>query len=317
MKGKRETVSIIAVLVLAIVGYQSLHQGAFSLSDVGAALAATLITIMLGCLWWGWKDRIERFFRSGTPPVDPVNVINRPITPPVPILTLAPLTHYKGCPRPKEAELVEMANTMTKVDFPIPENSTSEMRFLAESQMTYVIYIGANVTQRTTEMDELIIKFGVIRVHCARGDALDCRVKARARVTERLGKQIDVGWTDIGYISWFSLAKKRELVQHVATNPEDLKRLKFNSFEINAYYVNTTENIYSNDERDLLLFYMIKDDPFAQVFTCTDIGDPISLTFNQQIKFEIELSITARNYPKNIFRYYVTAKWDDYQIQPI
>ena len=86
---------------------------------------------------------------------------------------------------------------------------------------------------------------------------------------------------------------------------------------LNKYLKNTFENLHSNEEKDLLIFYMIKD--MTPVFLCTDSeGGAVGYAVEDKpVKFEIELSITAEKYPKTTFRYLVSAKWDDYQIQPL
>ena len=61
---KEETVSVVALAVLIVGLYLLLHQGVFSSSAVGAVIPGTLITAALGVLLWGWRSRIEQWFKT-------------------------------------------------------------------------------------------------------------------------------------------------------------------------------------------------------------------------------------------------------------
>jgi hypothetical protein len=316
---KKEIISLVAAVLIVVGLGLAVYLKVISMSDVGVAATWVVIGSIAWLIWWGWGEHIERLARGRRGPEPPlhVQITNLP-TISVPVLALTPLPNHKGYPR-QEPKLVELANGQCAIDFPSLPGSDPESKLLTESQIISRVLFEATVSQsqKETELIELIIKFGVIRVRCVTGNALNCKVEAKIRIIEKLGKTLNGGWFGIGYINWFSLSKKREL-RSKYPSPEDLKELKFNHPEINKCFLNSVENLHENEERDLLLFYMIKDDPLLNIYSCTDTGDLIaSALFDEKVKFEIELSVTAQNYPKTTFRYIVTAKWDDYQIQQV
>jgi hypothetical protein len=159
---------------------------------------------------------------------------------------------------------------------------------------------------------ELIVQFGVIKVLCKRGEAKNCRVEVKARLTEMLGTKISSkDWIELGFLNWFSVSKKTDLQVAFSRTSIDL------GFGINEYLKNTIENIAMGDNRDLLLFYMIKG--MNTLFVCADnrlslIGHPVG---DMPLRFEIELAVTADGYSKTISKYQGCVKWGDFQITPI
>lgn len=204
----------------------------------------------------------------------------------VPELTLTPLPHHTG------------------YMLPTADLSSPDARFLNESQKIE-LYILPKFGEPPSK--ELIAKFGVIRVHCIHGEAIGCRVQARVNLVEQLGKQQNAYWLDSGFSNWFSMAKKMEVIRDFNMDKK--------GFGFETFLVNTVEDIHYTEEKDLLLFYMIKG--IDRIFLCTDTNEPIAFVDNRPAKFEVELSITAQKYPKTVFKYLVTAKWDDYQIQQL
>ena len=310
---RKEIVSTIVITIIAIGQIYIIYSGAVELANqVITAAIWTADGIILGLFLWGWGDHILRWLK----------IIGGPA------LTLTPLKHYKGYfippnepmpPRKDEtAELEKVLVRVTKENF-----TTSEVEQLSGSQILQIcptrikIKISdpraeeIRVVEGSIENQELLIKFGVIRVCCIKEEALNCKVQMRVHLVEELGEAIVTDWRYVGYVNWYSAAKKEELVVNY------FKSLKAAiSSGLKTYLLNTSEDIHNNEEKDLLLFYMKKDNP--TVTACTDLESPVgNARDNHPLKFEVELSVTAQKYPRTTFKYLVTAKWDDYQIQQI
>jgi len=255
----------------------------------------------LALLVWGFKDQIEAVLK-GKPEPQKVEVVNLPRD--MPVLTLTPLPHYRGYMLPPEYETKDIGNGVHRSTMKPQLNTTVEARLMSSSQHIQ-IFSGP----LTGPYKELIVKFGVIRVHCIGGDAIGCKVEAKVNLIEQFGKPYHKTWYNVGYVNWFSLALRNEFI-HFFEGEEKPKGMG-----LNQYLKNTVEDLHYDEEKDLLLFYMIKD--MTPVFLCTDAeGAPVGYAVEDKpVRFEIELSIRAEKYPRTTFRYLVSAKWDNYEIQ--
>lgn len=248
----RQILAIIGIGIIGTILAVIIALGALSLTEFFIAIAGALIVVAIAIAWWGFREKIE-----GKEEPQKVEVINLPSVV-APVLTLSPLPHYKGYMLPPKIEIKDIGNGLKQATGKAPEDSNQEARFLQTSQKLEV-YSG----KVDEPLKELIVKFGVIRVHCISGEAINCKVQARARSIEHFGKQQVTDWYDVGYVNWFSLSKKRGLQKSFFEGEDKPK-----GFGINQYLTNVIENLHCDDEKDLLLFYMIKDIP--TVFLCTD-----------------------------------------------
>jgi hypothetical protein len=222
-----------------------------------------------------------------------------------PILDLRPLPHYKGelvYSKPVTTDLGDGRKRTTIIN---DDKSTSpEFAFLSKSQW---------VSWQWGKIDNLLTffaKFGVLRVHCVAGEAINCRASIRFRQIEQFGSSPSGSyWSSCGYLNWYSNSLEANMAQSM-----DVEKEK--GFGFNKYLKNISENLQQGDEKDLLLFYMIKGLP--SVFLCTDMNSipaGLSLEDKSPLKFEVEVTLMAQGYTKTVWRFLVTAKWDDYVIQ--
>jgi hypothetical protein len=162
-------------------------------------------------------------------------------------------------------------------------------------------------------MQELIAKFGVIRVQCVSGDALDCRADARVRIIQMYGLVHPTNWIQAGYLNWFSIEIKNDVQHNKFDEIYPAKHLG-----LNKYLRNISMDLHQGEQRDLLVFYMIKDLP--NVYLCSSVETAQAGSIfgsGQTLKFEIEISMTARSYAKSTHNYFVTiTEFDDFKIDP-
>jgi len=224
-----------------------------------------------------------------------------------PILDLKPLPHYKGeyvYSKPVTIDLGDgkKQTTITHED----KVTTPEFSFLSKSQWFSWQW------GKIDNLQTVFAKFGVLRVNCVAGEAIDCRASIRIRRIEQFGSSPSGSyWSSCGYLNWYSNSLRVNMAQSM-----DVEKEK--GFGFNKYLKNTNENLQQGDEKDLLLFYMIKGLP--SIFLCTDINwisAGLSLQDKPPLKFEVEVTLTAQHYSRTIWRFLITAKWDDYQIQAL
>ena len=161
---------------------------------------------------------------------------------------------------------------------------------------------------------KIIVKFAVIRVYCLAGDVENCRAEVKYRITEIYGKPHNSPMVYAGYLNWFDLNTKRDIQAHLQTTVQDC------NIGINKYLHNTIETLHDGDDKDLLVFYMIKDIP--AVFLCSDVlgqGASVGAVIEgQKLKFELEIALAGTSYPKTIWHFTATVNaWDDFSIQRI
>ncbi len=301
---KHEIAAIIVAVVLAILLGVGLWQGVISITDVSAWLTPAILSAIVGVLLWSFRDRIEAALKGKAEPqkVEVINLLQSPA-----VLDFRPLPHYKGYQLPLKVEVKNLRNGKKTATATNVGASTAEYNLLEISQKLEVAK--GPIDQ---PLNELIAKFGVIRVHCVSGDALNCRAQVRVRIIEMYGQVRPTNFVDWGYLNWFSVAIKREIQQNKFDEIYPVKHLG-----LNKYLRNTTVDLHEGDEKDLLIFYMIKDLP--SVFLCTDIETAHAgsvFSSGQTLKFEVEIGLTAQRYPKNIWTFFVTVEdFDDFKIE--
>ena len=223
------------------------------------------------------------------------------------VLSLRPLPHYKGYALPLKVEVKPNPDgtktaTATNMGPSMPEAN------LLEPSQKFEVMKGP-IDQ---PMQELIAKFGVIRVQCVNGDALDCRAEAKVRIIEMYGQVHATNWIQAGYLNWYSTEMKSDLLRNKFDEIYPVKHLG-----LNKYLRNISVDIHQGDQKDLLVFYMIKDLP--NVFICSSVESAHAGSIfgsGQTLKFEIEIGMTARTYPRSTHNYFVTIEqFDDYEIE--
>lgn len=220
-----------------------------------------------------------------------------------PILEFTPLPHYRGylVQGPPAVTVKNPDGTFTTTMKNETRGTTAEVSLIASSQMIEVWYGPIDKT-----MNEFVAKFGVIRVKCLRKEAYDCHVQVRYRPITSTGVSVNTRWYRTGNLNWFSIVKKQEL------HNLDFESLKPKG--INPYLKNTSVDIFTGEEKDLLLFYVIKDHPAVHLCTESDFSI-VGYTFdNVPLNFDVELLVSARDYPAIQKNYRVSAVWDDFRI---
>lgn len=154
--------------------------------------------------------------------------------------------------------------------------------------------------------EEYIAKFGVLRVKAKKGNAYDCCATAKIKITHELGKYNPHKWEDVGTLNWFSTNQKEKL-DGKFDRLADLK-----DYGLNRYLKNETTDILENDEKDLLIMYMIKGNP--KVFICND-GDTRVIGWvepDKFLEFILDVTLSSQNEQITTCQYVVRVLWDDY-----
>jgi hypothetical protein len=232
-------------------------------------------------------------------------------------LDVQALKHYKGYALPDKIEILpdlsdgqhQFKGTSMGASTPLEEYGR-----LSQSQKLEVHQYTVDSTSKSAIIKELIAKFGVVRVYCISGDVSECRAEVKYRIAEIYGRPRSSPMVYGGVLNWFDLNAKRD----IQNNMESV--LQERGQGINKYLHNATETLHEGDERDLLVFYMIKDIP--SVFLCSDVlgqGSNLgTLPQGQRIKFELEISLAGQGYPKTIWHFLATVhEWDDFALQRI
>ena len=200
------------------------------------------------------------------------------------VLSLRPLPHYKGYGLPPKVEVKDLGDGMKSASATVMGGSTPEYNLL-ESSQKLESYKGP-IDQ---PMQELMAKFGVIRVQCVSGDALDCRADARVRIIEIYGQVHPTNWIQAGYLNWFSIENKTSIQRDKFDEIYPAKHLG-----LNKYLRNISMDLHQGDEKDLLVFYMIKDLP--NVYLCSSVESAQAGNIfgsGQTLRFEIEIGMTS------------------------
>jgi hypothetical protein len=224
------------------------------------------------------------------------------------VLSLRPLPHYKGYPLPLKIEVKANPDGTKTATATNMGPSAPEYNLLESSQKLEVMK--GPIDQ---PMQELIAKFGVIRVQCVSGDALDCRADAKVRIIEMYGQVHPTNWIQAGYLDWFSIEIKKDIQQNKFDEIYPAKHLG-----LNKYLRNINTDLHQGDEKDLLVFYMIKDLPNVYLSSSVESAHAGNIFGSgQTLRFEIEIAMTARSYPKTTHNYFVTiTEFDDFKIEP-
>lgn len=184
--------------------------------------------------------------------------------------------------------------------------TTPEFRRLARSQQWWAGYGPADQPMRT-----VFAKFGVIRVRATGGAALSCHAEVSYRVARPPNPEPSGRLVPEGHLNWWSPEKKTESQSHA----EEIE--KSGGSAMNTYLRNPTVDISENEEKDLLVTFMLKGSP--SVFLCLDSG-PGSMGYpmsSSPLTFEVELGLAAKNVPRSPFRFLVTTRWDYCKIEKL
>lgn len=217
------------------------------------------------------------------------------------------LPFYKGFPiPPSPAEKILNADgSITYRGRNDSRTTTEQVQFLAPSQLLAVWY-----GKLDEEKKEFVAKFGVLRIRSIIGVIKECHVDAKYRVIREMEVTRESKWCNGGYLNWFSPMIKQSMAKY------NLLEKIYNG--INEYLKNETVDIYQGEERDLLLFYVVKGSP--KIHLCSgleycEIG--IATDENMPLRFELELMVAGENFPSVIKRFKISAVWDDFGIKEV
>jgi hypothetical protein len=236
-----------------------------------------------------------------------------------PELVLEPLPHYKGWPEapPLEVAKEDLETAIAEVkkgpvvrrDTQPHRYTTSEASQLEQSQY-YVLY---GWRKGETEIKSLVVsKFGVIKVRCKSGEVFKLKASIRSRPMVEDNTQANQTWVPTGYLNWYSEKVRLNLSFQVPAIQTEL------AVGLNRFLLNTElEHLGEGEEAELLLFYMIQG--FSNVILCTDlVSSPIGrVTNGNPLIFEVEIKLSGQGYTGEVWKYQVTALWDDFRIDPI
>lgn len=318
---RAEYAAVVVVVLGGLATVVGFYEGWWSITVLSGALLGLIFAVVLIVVAWGFGPRIRDWTKR--------NRLAAAVEPPSdrPKIAVEVLPHFKGYILPPK---VETKIGPGEVSSPLMTNvgaSSRDRGKMAPSQVIDVYWPGPEwknlgsthdaflkgVKWETLPVRSLIVKFGVLRISVSDADAIGCRVAVRFRVTEdALHVWAPARAVDGGYANWYSTALTMKLLQDDETHKEIDER---RGAGVNKYLKNTIEDIHPGETRDLLLFYMIKDQP--SVYLCTDVDTmPVGMSFDDKpVRFDLELSISAQRLPRTTFTYRVTAAWDDFAIE--
>ncbi len=217
------------------------------------------------------------------------------------------LPFYKGFPIPPSPmeKLLNADGSITYRGRNDSRKTTDQVQYLAPSQLLAIWY-----GKLDEEKKEFIAKFGVLRSRSVRGDIKGCHVGVKYRVVNEMGVSRETKWYDGGYLNWFSSSIKQNLSKY---------NLLENIYHgINKYLRNERMDIYQGEEKDLLLFYVIKGSPHVHLCSGLDYCE-IGITIDEKmpLRFETELTIAGENFPSVVKRFKIDAVWDDFNIKEV
>ena len=159
-------------------------------------------------------------------------------------------------------------------------------------------------------MSEFVAKFGVLRFELLSGSVKGCHVGAKYLVVKEMNDARVFGWHDGGYLNWYSIMVRQKL-------------LKCNVFEkiftgINECLKNDTTDIYQGEERDLLLFYVVKGSPMVHLCSTLD-SCVIGYAPDEDVPlvFELKLTVVGEGLLTVEKTFKVSAVWDDFKIEEV
>jgi hypothetical protein len=232
-------------------------------------------------------------------------------------LDVQALQHFKGYSLPPKVQILpdlpdgQHQFSLTNVGASTPPEVYGR---LAISQKLEVHRGTVDSANQNAIIQELIAKFAVVRVFCISGDVENCRAEVKYRISQMYGRPMSSPMVYGGTLNWFDLNAKRS----IQSNMEAV--IQERNFGINKYLHNPTETLHEGDEKDLLVFYMVKDIP--SVFMCSDVlgqGSNVgTIVQGQKLGLELEISLAGQGYPKTIWHFLATVnEWDDLALQRI
>ena len=285
---KHETLTVILTIVLTFIAIITLENSFIPSRWKYITLVITAITYSVFILWYFYY-----YYTKGHEEQPKAS------------LEIRVLPFYKGFPIPASPaeKILNADGSITYRGRNDSRTTTEQVQFLAPSQLLAVWY-----GKLDEEKKEFIAKFGVLRIRSVIGGIKECHVGVKYRVIREMGVSRESKWYDGGYLNWFSPLIKQDLGKY---------NLLENIYHgINKYLRNERMDIFQGEEKDLLLFYVIKGSP--QVHLCSgleycEIG--IATDENVPLRFESELTIAGENFPSVVKRFKINAVWDDFGIE--
>lgn len=171
--------------------------------------------------------------------------------------------------------------TMEPLDLS-PDNTPYEK--MHTSQWISMAWVRQGFPQNTLKCD-----FGVICVHCHGGNTSRCRASVRFFHSINIhdaksGQNTTVERWDLGgNLNWFSASLRHNLPTID----------QFNIHQLSKYIMNTSEDFYEGDRKELLLCYVPDNANFVAI--CTDmVGLPVAnFAVGHPLNFKAEITFTA------------------------
>ena len=164
----------------------------------------------------------------------------------------------------------------------------------------------------------LVVKFGVLRVSCLKGDAVGLHASMRYRSPNVDGAWTTgpEGWRALGRLGWYEEGAREKVLG------EFRYRVHENWPEgINAYLRNPKIDLNEGESADLQLCYnRIDADPDRgdhRVFLCGEARGAVAGEYRAgaPVRFELEVSIAGQRLPRRLRYYRCAVAWDSFRIE--
>lgn len=225
-------------------------------------------------------------------------------------LKISVLPFYKGYPTPPSpgVKKVNPDGSTTVTVMNDSRATTSQVQYLAPSQL-FVLWKG----EVGSNMSEFVAKFGVIRFEVIKGYVKGCRVGVKYREIKEMNDASVSKWSDGGYLNWFSPMIKQGLIK-CNLFEKMLNGMILNG--INSCLKNEAMDLFQGEEKDLLLFYVIRGSPM--VYLCSTLDNCVigyAAVESMPLKFELKLTIVGENLLTVVRVFKISAVWDDFKIE--
>lgn len=145
--------------------------------------------------------------------------------------------------------------------------------------------VGCQWPRSDGQMNQLYLRFGLIRVASIGGDAVGCRASVRVRSSFF----DEPYWEDKGFLNWYDQSKRESLRLNIKElnqlGGDDASSSSLHEVGINHYLRNSQgETIYEDQlPKNLQLFYVMRE---GGVVLCTDLESQLSSYLGNTMDYE-------------------------------
>lgn len=166
----------------------------------------------------------------------------------------------------------------------------------------------------------LVVKFGVLRVTCTKGDVqgLHAKIEFRRVAQGAEWTQGERGWTSLGSLGWYSDSIRQLVLGEKRYEVHDNW-----SSGLNSYLRNPEIDLNEGESRDLPLFYMRIGGEDGRGDTRVHIcGEAVGIvagiaSLDTAVKFELRVELFGNKLRERTRIYRCTVKTDDFRIEHV